>query len=50
VCPPEKSLPRPKTGEVSFSLAKMTEGADVSDNTNLSFTVVGATFTVARGT
>ena len=30
------------TGEVAFSLAKMTEGADVSDTANLSVTVVGA--------
>ena len=35
---PFKASPVQKTGEVAFSLAKMTEGADVSDFTNLSLT------------
>ena len=40
---PIKSLPRSKkNGGGGILLCKMTEGADVSDSANLSFTIVGA--------
>ncbi len=50
MCPPDKKPPPfKKNGGGGILLCKMTEGADVSDSANLSFTIVGADLCVRPG-